>query len=63
MNLLSFFDRANQEIEEDELIERLSVEALRQLNEMILMKRITRVKKQAGDEIKTFYQYKGGRGD
>lgn len=56
MNLLSFFDRAGQEIEEDELVDRLSIEALRQLNEMILMKQIKRIKRQVGNEVKTVYR-------
>lgn len=59
MNLLSFFDRANQEIEEDELIEKMSIEQLRELNDRILMKQIVRIKKQVGNEIKTFYK-RGG---
>lgn len=56
MNLLSFFDRSGQEIEEDELIDKLSAEALKQLNDMILMKEIITIKKQVNNEIKTVYR-------
>lgn len=56
MNILDLFDNDKHEIEQDDLADKISVEAWREINKFVLMRQIIITRKQVGNEIKTVYR-------